>query len=102
MIETVEEELPVRWQGDWWIIDSKRRVRKGKLQAIRTTSSDDDVVYILQDWLEEIYFDGNKEKTPRKADIRHIGALIRKMLCLGLSVRAPARDVLRDFWLEDH
>lgn len=102
MLQTIDEELPARWQGDWWVMDSEMRVRKERLQAMHGTTPDDDIIYSLQGWLEEIYFDGTKVEDLGKADIRRIGALIRRMLRLEPSVRAPARDVLQDCWQEKH
>ncbi|OCL14021.1 hypothetical protein AOQ84DRAFT_394724 [Glonium stellatum] len=54
----------------------------------------------LQEWLEEIYFDGERNKDLTREDILKVGELVRRMLRFEPSMRASARDILQDPWFK--
>jgi serine/threonine-protein kinase SRPK3 len=86
MLETVSDDLPDRWKRDW--------------HAMKETLSDNSSTCSLQDWLEEMYFDGERREDMSPEDIMRVGVLIRSMLRMEPSVRAPARAVVRDAWFQ--
>ncbi|KAH5624053.1 hypothetical protein HBI51_239530 [Parastagonospora nodorum] len=87
MLETVNEDLPERWREKWRVMD--------------TDPPDEEPGICLQDWLEEMYFDGERKEEFSREDIVRVGALIRSMLRLEPSMRAEARDVLKDSWFDE-
>ena len=84
MLETVSDDLPDRWERDW--------------HAMKETSSDNSPACSLQDWLEEMYFDGERREDMSREDIMRVGVLIGSMLQMEPTARAPARAVIRDAW----
>jgi hypothetical protein len=56
--------------------------------------------YTLQEWLEEMYFDGERNEDLTREDILKIGELVRKMLRFEPSMRVSAREVLQDPWFK--
>lgn len=86
MLETVSDDLPDRWKRDW--------------HAMKETLSDNNSTCSLQDWLEEMYFDGERREDMSRKDITRVGKLIGSMLRMEPSARAPARAVVRDAWFQ--
>lgn len=86
MLETVNDDLPDRWKRDW-------HAMKGTLPDSSSTCS-------LQEWLEETYFDGERREDMTREDIMRVGVLIRSMLRMEPSARAPAKVVLQDVWFQ--
>ncbi|QDS72140.1 hypothetical protein FKW77_004169 [Venturia effusa] len=84
MLETVDDELPDRWQQTWRTMDS--------------ASPGEESGSTLQEWLEEMYFDGERNSDLTRGDISHVGRLVRRMLRLEPSKRASAEEILRDSW----
>jgi serine/threonine-protein kinase SRPK3 len=66
MLETVNDDLPDRWRRDW--------------HAMEGTLSDYSSTCSLQDWLEEMYFHGERRKDMSREDIMRVGGLIGSML----------------------
>jgi hypothetical protein len=87
MLEMVNDDLPDRWQEQW--------------RAMNTASSDEGSTYSLQGWLEEMYFDGERNEDLSRKDILEVGALIRSMLRFEPSARALSKDVLQDPWFQE-
>ncbi|TID13090.1 kinase-like protein [Venturia nashicola] len=87
MLKSLNEELPERWQQTWRAMDS--------------ASPGDDSVHTVQEWLEEIYFDGERDQDLTWGDILKVGSVVRSMLQFEPSKRASAREVLRDSWFKE-
>lgn len=85
MLETVNEDLPERWQEKW--------------RATDTDPPNEDPVSTVQEWLEEMYFDGERRKefSREEKEIVRVGALVRSMLRL----EPGAREVLKDPWFDE-
>jgi serine/threonine protein kinase len=84
MLDTVGEELPERWQRTLREMDSAcPGERSGQT---------------LQEWLEETYFDGEREEDLTREDIIKVGELVRRMLRFEPSDRASAKEILQDPW----
>ncbi|KAF2277201.1 serine protein kinase [Westerdykella ornata] len=86
MLEMASDELPERWQQTWCAMDS----------ASPGEQSD----YTLQGWLEEMYFDGERNEDLTQEDIRKVGELVRRMLRFEPSMRASAKEILQDSWFQ--
>src|SRR5690242_15792133 len=86
MLETVGDDLPDRWKRDW--------------HAMKGTLSDNSSACSLQDWLEEMYFDGEWRVDMSREDIVRVGVLIGSMLRMEPSARAPAKAVVHDAWFQ--
>lgn len=86
MLEMANDELPERWQRTWRAMDSASPGEKSG--------------YTLQEWLEEIYFDEEKNQDLTREDILKVGQIVRSMLQFEPSKRASAGEVLRDSWFE--
>ena len=86
MMEFATDSLPSRWQTKW--------------QAMQGDLLCDDSDYTFQEWLEEVYFDDNKQAEFTKEDITQVGKLIGRMLKFEPSLRATASDVLSDAWFK--
>jgi len=87
MLETVSDDLPDRWKMDW--------------HAMEKTLNESDPTCSLQEWLEEMYFDGERRENMSRVDILHVGALIRSMLRMEPSARASAHAVVQDPWFRE-
>jgi serine/threonine-protein kinase SRPK3 len=86
MLETVDDDLPDRWKTDW--------------HAMEGTLSDHSFTCSLQDWLEEMYFDGERREDMSREDVVLVGRLIGSMLRMEPSARAPAKAVVQDAWFQ--
>ncbi|PWY63810.1 kinase-like protein [Aspergillus eucalypticola CBS 122712] len=52
----------------------------------------------LQEWLEEMYFDGERKEDLSKDDIVELGRIIRKLLQFEPGARASVEEILNDPW----
>ncbi|KAJ4985972.1 protein kinase domain-containing protein [Stagonosporopsis vannaccii] len=86
MLETVNEDLPDRWKREW--------------HAMKGTLSDSGSVCSLQEWLEEMYFDGERCEDLSREEIARAGVLIGSMLRMEPSDRASAKAVVQDAWFQ--
>ena len=86
MLEMASDELPERWQQIWRVMDSASPGEKSG--------------YTLQEWLEEMYFDGERNEDLTREDILKVGELVRRMLRFEPSLRASAREILQDSWFK--
>ena len=50
----------------------------------------------LQEWLEEMYFDGERKEDLAKDDITRLGEIIAKLLRFEPDKRASVREILED------
>lgn len=87
VLETVSDDLPDRWQQEWY--------------AMRETLSDRSSNSSLQEWLEEMYFDGGRREDLSREDIVRVGLLIGSLLRMEPSARAAAKDVVQDPWFHE-
>lgn len=55
----------------------------------------------LQEWLEEVYFDEEKNQDLSKEDTKRVGRVIGSMLRLEPGDRASAESVLGDAWFQE-
>ena len=55
----------------------------------------------LQEWLEEVYFDDEKNADFSRADIAKVGELVKRLLRLEPMARASAKEILEDSWSQD-
>lgn len=79
--------LPARW--------------KASFEAMTRGSTADTSGPTLQEWLEEMYFDGERKETLTQEDIAKLGKIIGRLLRFEPSSRASAREILNDPWLSD-
>lgn len=86
MLEMASDGLPERWQQKWPAMDSESPGEKSG--------------YTLQEWLEEMYFDGERNEDLTREDILKVGELVRRMLRFEPSLRASAREILQDSWFK--
>ncbi|KKA16432.1 Uncharacterized protein T310_9975, partial [Rasamsonia emersonii CBS 393.64] len=84
MREMATDALPERWQDLWKTMDDK---------AAAEISGP-----ALQEWLEDMYFDGERNEDLTKGDIAKLGQIIGKLLRFEPSTRASAREILNDPW----
>ena len=84
MQEMISDTLPERWQNEW-------NAMKGEPLG--------GIGGILQDWLEETYFDEDKKQDLTRQDIKTLGRIVARMLRFEPSTRASAREILDDPWL---
>ncbi|MBE3046314.1 hypothetical protein IMZ48_28015 [Candidatus Bathyarchaeota archaeon] len=84
MMEFATDELPARWQGGC------HRMQGGLLP--------DEQSYTLQGWLEEVYFDDDKQIGFTREEIAGAARLIARLLKFEPSRRATASDALADAW----
>jgi serine/threonine-protein kinase SRPK3 len=84
MLEMASDELPERWQHTWHAMDG--------------ASPGESSGYTLQQWLEEMYFDGERSEDLTRSDIHKVGELVRRMLRFESSMRASAKEILEDPW----
>ena len=92
MQEMASDDLPKRWQSIW------ETMNKG--DAMTTESSDS--APTLQEWLEELYFDGRGTSDLTREDIRRLGEIIGSLLYFEPSSRASARQILDDPWFTEY
>ncbi|RDW61130.1 uncharacterized protein DSM5745_10628 [Aspergillus mulundensis] len=87
MQELTNEPLPERWQGLWETMSGDVTTEGSKIR--------------LQEWLQEMYFDGERNTDLSGDDIVRLGNIIQKLLRLEPSARASAREILSDPWFLD-
>lgn len=86
MRELVNDDLPDRWQKIW---DTMNAGDSGITEKPGPN---------LQEWLEEVYFDGARRPDLTREDIAKLGQIIGRFLRFEPSARASAREVLDDPW----
>ncbi|KAL2286408.1 hypothetical protein FJTKL_06794 [Diaporthe vaccinii] len=84
MIEFCTDEMPDLWLENW--------------RAINKTKSSDNQPSTLQEWLEEVYFDPDRNSEFTKQDIIRVAYLVSRMLKFKPSSRAQAKEILADPW----
>ncbi|KAL4762382.1 serine protein kinase [Aspergillus foveolatus] len=82
MQELTDEPLPERWLGLWGTMSGDVASEDPKTR--------------LQEWLEEMYFDGERKEDLTAQDIGRLGHIIQKLLRFDSSGRASARKILDD------
>lgn len=90
MLDSLRSDLPERWQEPW------RHMRDSAAIAVKLGQNSP-----LQEWLEEVYFDGQKDQSLSRNDIEAAGNLIRRFIHFEPSERISAREALEDPWFED-
>lgn len=83
------DDLPKRWQEIW------NTMNKGDDVTAENSGPN------LQEWLEEVYFDGCRTPDLTKEDITRLGEIIGSLLCFEPSARASARQILDDPWFNE-
>lgn len=73
-----------RWQKKWLEMEKDR--------------SREDPPFLLQQWLEEIYFDPDRNADFTKQDITRVGDLVASMLKFEPSAKAQAKEILAGPW----
>jgi serine/threonine-protein kinase SRPK3 len=86
ILETVDDDLPERWKREW--------------HTMKEMLSNNDSTCPLQDWSEEMYFDGESREDLSREDIVRLGVLIGSMLRMEPSARASAKAVIQDAWFQ--
>jgi serine/threonine-protein kinase SRPK3 len=89
MREMAIDELPERWQDKW------NTMNTGDHMATQSTGPN------LQEWLEEVYFDGPLSPDLTREDIVRLGKIVGRLLHFEPSARASARQVLDDPWFNE-
>ncbi|OJD15291.1 CMGC protein kinase [Emergomyces pasteurianus Ep9510] len=89
MREMASDDLPKRWQGIWDTMNA------GDGRATENTGPS------LQEWLEEVYFEGLESPDLTREDIVRLGQIIGRLLQFEPSARASARQVLDDPWFNE-
>ncbi|PLB46017.1 kinase-like protein [Aspergillus steynii IBT 23096] len=87
MQEITNEMLPERWMGAW--------------EAMRGGDTMEDSGPGLQEWLEKMYFDGERKADLAKEDIVKLGHIIQRLLRFEPSSRASVKEILNDPWFRD-
>ena len=87
MLEVTSEALPERWLGLWEAMGG----------GVGAESSGPG----LQEWLEDVYFDGERREDLTGEDIAKLGQIIQKLLWFELSTRALVSEILNDPWFRD-
>ena len=87
MQEMTSEAVPERWLVLWEAMDD----------GVGAGNSGPG----LQEWLEDMYFDGERREDLAGEDIAKLGQIIRKLLRFEPSARASAREILNDPWFRD-
>lgn len=87
MQELTHEPLPERWLRLW-------ETMSGDVAA-------EDPKTRLQEWLEKMYFDGERKADLTSQDIARLGHIIQKLLRFEPSARASAREILDDPFFRD-
>ncbi|KAK9237325.1 kinase-like domain-containing protein [Lipomyces kononenkoae] len=87
MREMASDAVPERWQDSYKTTDDR---------ITGETSGP-----ALQEWLEEIYFDGERGEDLTKQDIVKPGQIIGRLLRFEPSSRASAREILNDPWFRE-
>jgi hypothetical protein len=88
MQDMASDALPERWQNTWRTMHDN--------SAAEITGS------TLQEWLEDMYFDGERNEDLTKEDIVRLGQIIGKLLRFEPSTRVSAREILNDPWFSCH
>ncbi|TQS33330.1 hypothetical protein Golomagni_06330 [Golovinomyces magnicellulatus] len=88
MLETASDELPELWHQKWRTMDSTWTGEKKK--------------NTFQEWLEKMYFDGERKEELTREEIVKVGALVQKLLRFQPSTRASAKEILQDPWFRDN
>lgn len=63
-----------------------------------SASPGDNSSYTLREWLEEVYFDEERNHDLTQDDILEVGKLVQSMLKFEPSKRASAKEMLRNSW----
>ncbi|KAA8641520.1 uncharacterized protein ATNIH1004_011656 [Aspergillus tanneri] len=87
MREMASDALPKRWEVLWKSMDD------------RATAESPGPA--LQEWLEEMYFDGERNKDLTKEDILKLGQIIGRLLRFDPSTRLSAWEILDDDWFRE-
>ncbi|PGH01512.1 hypothetical protein GX51_05199 [Blastomyces parvus] len=87
--EMATDDLPERWQEKW------NTMNAGDGMTTESCGSN------LQEWLEEVYFDGRPSPDLIREDIGRLGQIIGRLLHFEPSARASARQVLNDSWFNE-
>ncbi|CAJ0549905.1 Ff.00g065000.m01.CDS01 [Fusarium sp. VM40] len=85
MIGITSDELPLRWQAKW------KEMNNGKITQPEVYST-------LKKWMQEVYFDDDREAEFTKEDILRAAELIDRMLKMEPSLRAIPSEILSDTW----
>ncbi|EAU31292.1 conserved hypothetical protein [Aspergillus terreus NIH2624] len=85
MQEMTNETLPENWLDQW--------------RKMSGDYSGDSAGPGLQDWLEEMYFDGERKADLTGDDIVQLGRIISKLLQFEPSARASVKEIVNDPWL---
>ncbi|CAG7563782.1 unnamed protein product [Fusarium equiseti] len=86
MIELTSDELPTRWQAKWHTMQQ------------HAFQKDEDLT--LQKWLQETYFDNDKQAEFTADEITRLAEVIATMLKLEPSLRATPSEILAQNWFQ--
>lgn len=86
MQEMATDEIPEHW-------------RERALSLMNDSDADQESQDTLQSWLEELYFDQQKEKQMTLNDVRQVGSIVGSMLRFDPSSRRSVQEILRNPWL---
>jgi hypothetical protein len=87
MREMTSDILPTRWK------DLSETMYSGSPAELSGPT--------LQEWLEEMYFDGERKENLTRVDVAKLGHLIGRMLLFEPSTRASAKEILNDPWFSN-
>ncbi|GKZ76988.1 hypothetical protein AnigIFM56816_009097 [Aspergillus niger] len=87
MQEITNEALPQRWVPLW--------------ESMRGDDATADNGPGLQEWLEEMYFDGERKEELTRENIMELGRMIRKLLRFEPAARASLKEILNDPWFRE-
>ncbi|GKZ32254.1 hypothetical protein AbraIFM66950_001534 [Aspergillus brasiliensis] len=87
MQEITGEALPERWVPLW--------------ESMQGEDVNENRGPGLQDWLEEMYFDGERKEELTRDDIVRLGRIIRKLLRFEPAARALVEEILDDPWFKN-
>ncbi|KAF2630634.1 hypothetical protein BU25DRAFT_334303 [Macroventuria anomochaeta] len=101
MLEHTGDRMPDRWQKEWQVMDTARRVELEKWYVEIATPPFEEPLHTLQTWLENIHLDEERKQDLSRNDIQQVGELVRGILRLEPTARASARDIVQDPWFHE-
>ncbi|KAG6032002.1 hypothetical protein E4U40_006609 [Claviceps sp. LM458 group G5] len=86
MIEVTSEEVPSKWQAKW--------------HAMQQEAPEQDRGFTLKKWLEDVYFDSNKQAEFTPEEVSDIYEVVAATLRFEPSLRATPSESLARAWFQ--
>lgn len=86
MIEVTSDKVPSKWQAKW--------------HAMQQDAPEQDESFTLKKWLEDVYFNSNKQAEFTPEEVAEIYEVVAAMLRLEPSRRATPSESLARAWFQ--